>query len=99
MAMIDVNETSVTVHFTRAEKLAGLLRDITVPLASVSAVTVEPDELRAARGICAPGLAIPGRRKKGTWRQRGQRSAVSVRKGELALRVQLTNCKYSELLI
>ena len=99
MATIDVSQTDLHVQFTRAERFAGLLRNITVPLATVRAVTVEPDGLNAARGIRAPGLAVPSRRKVGTWRRRGQRTAVSVRKGEPALRVQLNKGKYSELLI
>ena len=99
MATITIDQSSVRVHFTRGEKLAGLLRDIEVPHRSLRAVTVEPDALQAARGMRAPGLAVPGLRKVGTWRGKGQRTAVSVRRDQPALRLTLVDHPYSELLI
>jgi hypothetical protein len=99
MATIDLSPTGLVVKFRRAEKVAGLLRDLEVPLTRVGDVTVEPDGLRAARGLRAPGLAIPGRRKIGTWRGRGRRTAVSVSTGEPAVRVQLQGARFDELLI
>ncbi len=99
MAKINLNSTTASVDFTRAEKLAGLLRDIEVPLACVQEVAVEPDGLQAARGVRAPGLAIPGLRKVGTWRGKGRRTAVSVRRDQPALALTLDGHKYSELLI
>ena len=99
MAAIDLTPTTLTIRFTRGEKIGGLLRDLEVPLADVRSVTVEPDGLQAARGVRAPGLAIPGVRKLGTWRARGHRSAVCVRRGQPALRIALDGHKYSELLV
>ena len=99
MATITMNQHAVSVRFTCAEKVAGLLRDIDVPRSAVTSATAEPDGLRAARGIRAPGLAIPGRRKIGTWRRRGHRSAVCVRRDEPALSLALSGGKYDELLI
>ena len=99
MATIDLSPDQLVVRFRRAEKLAGLVRDLEVPLSQVGAVTVEPDGIRAARGLRAPGLAVPGRRKIGTWRGLGRRTAVSVTKGEPAVRIQLEGCTFDELLI
>lgn len=99
MASIDINSDTLSVRFTRAEKTAGLLRDIEVPLTRVLAVSVEDDGLRAARGIRAPGLAVPWLRKIGTWRRPGHRTAVSVHAGEPAVRITLGEDKYSALLI
>jgi hypothetical protein len=99
MATIEINPSTLTVRFTRGEKIGGLLRDIEVPLAQLRTVTVEPHGLSAVRGIRAPGLALPGRRKIGTWRRRGHRSAVSVRAGEPAVRLALAGHRYDELVI
>jgi hypothetical protein len=99
MATITTTPDTLSVRFTRAEKVAGLLRDIDVPLAKIRAVVVESDGLRAARGTRAPGLALPGRRKIGTWRRPGHRTAVAVRAGEPAVRITLHDHKYSALLI
>jgi hypothetical protein len=99
MATIDLSPTGLAVKFRRAEKVGGLLRDLEVPLDQVGDVIVEPDGLVAARGLRAPGLAIPGRRKIGTWRGRGRRTAVSVTAGEPAVRIQLQGSRFDELLI
>ncbi len=99
MATIETTDVEVRVRFTRREKLAGLIRDIDVPRSAVTDVTVEPDGLAAVRGLRAPGLALPGRRKIGTWRQRGRRTAVSVSAGQPAVRIRLEGTRYHELLI
>ena len=55
------------------------------------------DGLAAARGLRAPGLGLPGRRKIGTWRRIGERSLVSVRRGQPALRIALEGQRYDTL--
>lgn len=99
MATVTTDSTTMYVRFSRGEKIAGLLRDIAVPLHGIQAVAVEHDGLKAAKGVRAPGLAIPGLRKIGTWRGRGIRTAVCVRRDQPALRLTLNGHKYSELLI
>lgn len=99
MATVTTDFTTLYVRFSRGEKIAGLLGDIAVPLHCVQEVAVERDALKAARGVRAPGLAIPGLRKIGTWRGRGIRTAVCVRRDQPALRLTLKGHRYSELLI
>ena len=99
MARVDVDASAMHVRFTRGEKIAGLLRDLSVQLDSITDASFEADGLVAATGIRAPGLAIPGRRKIGTWRARGRRTAVCVRRGEPAVRARLHGHPYTELLI
>lgn len=103
MATITSTPTTLSVTFTTFEKVAGLLRDISVPRSAVAAVTVEPDGIRAAKGLRAPGLGLPGRRKIGTWRRRGdgrtRRTAVSVRRGQPAVRIELLGTSWDQLLI
>lgn len=102
MATIELTPTTLTVRFTAAEHVAGLIRDVTVPRSAVTAVTVEDDGVRAVRGLRAPGLALPGRRKVGTWRGLGdhpRRTAVSVTRGEPAVRIAVAGQRWDELLI
>lgn len=99
MATIDLNPPTLGIRFSRGEKVAGLLRDIEEPLDRVRAVRVEGDGLDATQGVRAPGLALPGRRKVGTWRGRGRRTAVCVRAGEPAVRISLDGARWTELLI
>ncbi|RBY88153.1 hypothetical protein DQ244_16535 [Blastococcus sp. TBT05-19] len=99
MATVQLTPRSLAVHLTRGEKIAGLLGDLEVARDSVAAVDVVTDPLPAARGLRAPGLALPGRRKVGTWRRPGERTFVSVRRGQPALRVRLTGERYDTLLV
>ena len=98
MATLHVTAESLTVRLTRAEKLAGLLRDVEVPRSAVRSVKVEADALRAVRGLRAPGLGLPGR-KIGTWRHRGERTLVSVRRSQPAVRIRLDGQRYDTLLV
>lgn len=98
MATITITRDAVQVRFTTREKIGGLIRDIEVPLSQVTEVAVENDALGAVRGLRAPGLALPGRRKIGTWRGRG-RTAVSVTAGQPAVRIELSGDGWDRLLI
>jgi hypothetical protein len=99
VAAVELTPSTLTVRFTRGEKLAGLVRDVAVPLSAVREVEVMAEPLRDMRGLRAPGLALPGVRKIGTWRRPGERTLVSVRKGQPAVRVRLTGQRYATLLI
>jgi hypothetical protein len=62
MTAILVSDDTLTVRLPPVSKVAGLLRDQVIPRSAVTAVEVVPDGLAAARGLRAPGLALPGRR-------------------------------------
>ena len=99
MATLQLTTTTLTVRLTRAEKFWGLLRDLEVDRAAVRAVNVVQEPLAEARGFRAPGLAWPGRRKIGTWRHRGEKSLVSVRRGQPAVRIRLEGARYDTVLV
>jgi hypothetical protein len=99
MTTARVDDATLTVSFTTAEKVAGLLRDQHIPLTAVRTVEVVPDGLEAVRGLRAPGLALPGRRKIGTWRSSAGRALVAVRGHRPAVRVTLAGQRYASLLL
>jgi hypothetical protein len=99
MATLQLTDATLTVRLTRSEKIAGLLRDVEVPRSAVRSVDVVADPLPAVRGLRAPGLALPGSRKIGTWRGRGERTLVCVRRDQPALRIRLDGQRYDTLLI
>jgi hypothetical protein len=99
MATLQLTPTTLALHLTRGEKIAGLLRDLEVPRTAVRAVEVVPEPLRELRGLRAPGLAVPGIRKIGTWRRPGDRTLVSVRKGQPAVRIRLEGTRFDTLLV
>ena len=91
--------TTLTISFTTREKIGGLVRDQQIPLRMVRDVEVVSDGLAAVRGVRAPGLALPGRNKIGTWRSREGKSLVAVRAHQPALKVTLAGHRYSSMLI
>jgi hypothetical protein len=99
MATMQLTPTTVSVRFTTAEKIIGLVRDVELPRTALRGAELVPEPLTAMRGLRAPGLALPGRRKIGTWRRPGERTLVCVRKGQPAVRVRLESDRYDTLLI
>jgi hypothetical protein len=102
MATLQLTAETLTVTLTRFEKFAGLLRDLAVPISavrSVEAVEVLPSGVARPRGLRAPGLGVPGARKIGTWRGRGEKTMVVVRTGQPAVRIELTGARFDVLLI
>jgi hypothetical protein len=99
MATLQLTPTTLTVRFTRAEKIAGLLRDVELPRDAVRSAEAVPAPLAGVRGLRAPGLALPGRRKVGTWRRPGERTLVCVQKGQPAVRIRLEGARYDTLLL
>jgi hypothetical protein len=99
MARLQLTDTTLTLRLTRFEKIAGLLRDVEVPRSAVHDVEVAADPMEAVRGLRAPGLALPGVRKIGTWRRPGERTLVSIRRGQPAVRIRLSGQRYDTLVV
>ncbi len=99
MSSIVVTDDTLTVRPSALERVAGLFGEQVVDRSAIAAVEVVDDGLGAARGLRAPGLALPGRRRVGTWRGRGVTRLVDVRRGQPALRIRLHGHRYDELLI
>ena len=97
MATIETTPGTLRISLTRAEKVLGLLRDLEVPLSAVRSAEVVPEGLTTVRGLRAPGFGLPTRRI-GTWRRRGTRTYLSVRRGP-AVRLELTGQRYDSVLV
>ncbi|GAB2646269.1 alpha/beta hydrolase [Prescottella soli] len=87
MAEMTVTASALTIMLSRGEKVAGLRGDITIPLGYVRDVDVVADAFANIRGMRAPGLAVPGRVRIGTWRGGGLRTFAVAHRGVPALRV------------
>ena len=99
MATLDIRDDQVEVRFTTAEKVLGLCRDFSFPRDAVESVELVDDGVDATRGIRAPGLGIPRVRYAGTWRHRGGKDLVSVRRGQPALRIELRDQRYAAVVV
>jgi len=99
MATITVIDDTVHIDLTAAEKVAGLLRSQRIPLSAISAARVEPRPLEAVQGMRAPGLALPGSKKIGTWRASGGKQFVVARRGQGAVRIDATGQRWATYLV
>ncbi|RVW07882.1 alpha/beta fold hydrolase [Prescottella agglutinans] len=87
MAEMTVMSGALTVALSRGEKIAALRGDVRIPTSQVRDVDVVADAFTNIRGWRAPGLAIPGRVRIGTWRGGGLRTFVVAHRGVPAVRV------------
>lgn len=99
MATVHVDDGMVTVRLSRREKVAGLHGDLRVPAGAVTDAAVVEDPLAAPRGIRAPGTAIPGVVKIGTWRGRGRRTLVVAYRNQPGLRLALEGQGVDEVVL
>jgi hypothetical protein len=99
VATIETTPGTLRITLTRFEKFFGLLRDLEVPRSAITGVEAVPAGLAAVRGLRAPGLGLPGVRAIGTWRRRGEKAYVSVRRDQPAVRISLTGQRYDTVLV
>ncbi|MDQ6696027.1 MAG: hypothetical protein M3Z46_01040 [Actinomycetota bacterium] len=93
-----IDGTELVVRLARNERWLGMLSDLRVPAASISAVEVVADGRRAVRGMRAPGLGGP-QRLIGTWRAKNDKQYVCVRRRQPAVKVSLDGQWYRTVLI
>jgi hypothetical protein len=99
MPHVEITAGTLSVRLSLVEKVAGALRDLTVPVSAVHDAKVVPDGLRAARGLRAPGLHLPGVTKYGTWRGRRGRTFVAVNRRGPALLLHLQGQVYERAVV
>ncbi len=100
MAKVQLTNGDVVVRLTTAEKVGALHGDLRFPRSAVERVEVFEKGLSATRGMRAPGLAVPGRIKAGTWRSRRHgREFVAVTRGRPAVRLHLSGQPYASVLV
>jgi hypothetical protein len=90
MARIILSDHEIRIELALWEKVFGLIGNRTIPRSAVTEVALENDPLGATRGLRAPGLGVPGSVKVGTWRGKGRKLFVSVRRSTPAVRIEAT---------
>ena len=98
MPTIAIEEAELVVTLERNEKRWGLLSDLRVPVSSISAVEVVADGRKAVRGMRAPGLG-GSQRLIGTWRAKGNKQYVCVRRNQPAVEVAVEGQRYRTILV
>lgn len=97
MASVMVTGDVVRVRFSRAEKVWGLVRDLDVPVASVTAAA-HVHRWQEVRGLRV-GAALPWLRLLGRWYSPHRRQLVALRRGQPAVHLWLEGQRFDELLI
>jgi len=90
---------TLRLRMSRLERLAGLHKDIEVPLSEVAGVHAEDDAWAALRDLRAPGTGIPGVLMVGTTRSKGTRDFCVVRGRGPAVVVELASGGFARLVI
>lgn len=88
MAHITLSDEEIRIELSLWEKIFGLMGNRTIPRSAVAEVALETDPLSATRGMRAPGLGVPGSIKIGTWRGKGRKMFVSIRRSFPAVRIE-----------
>jgi hypothetical protein len=99
MSTIHLTTDTVEIRLSPAERLSSLHGDLRLPRPAILAAEVVADGLAAVHGVRAPGVAIPGRVKMGTWRDRHGACFVSVRRDTPSLRLTFEQQRYNTVLI
>jgi len=97
MSEVRLDGETLTVHFTRGEKVLGVMGDLEVPRSAITSAALV-QSWSEVRGLKV-GLGIPGRRLLGTWHRRGHHQLVDLRRGEPAVRLGLRGSAYDEVLV
>jgi hypothetical protein len=99
MPTITITPDTVTVRLSTAEKVGALHSDVTIPRSAVVAATVVDDSMSAVSGIRAPGYAMPGHAKLGTWRHHDGKDFIAVYADRPAVELRLAGQPYERLLV
>jgi len=99
MAHLEIDASTLRLRMSRLERLAGLHRDIEVPVSEVAGVHAEDDAWAALRGFRAPGTGIPGVLMVGTTRSKGLKDFCVVRGRGPAVVVELSSGEFARLVV
>ena|SRR5690242_15049265 len=99
MPTITIAPDTVTVRLSTAEKAGALHGDLSIPRSAIVAATVMEDPMSGISGIRAPGYAMPGHAKLGTWRHHDGKDFIAVYADRPAVELRLAGQQYERLLI
>ena len=99
MAHLELDATMLRLRLSRLERLAGLHKDIEVPVAEVARVRAVDDAWSELRGIRAPGTGIPRVLMIGTTRSKGVKDFCVARGRGPAVVVELSSGEFSRLVV
>ncbi|MHB1801986.1 MAG: hypothetical protein ACYCU5_10095 [Actinomycetes bacterium] len=99
MAQIRIDDTTVTIVLSVAEKVEAVHGDLTFPRSAVVTVRTIPDAMAEVHGLRAPGTGIPGLLLAGTWRGPGGTVFALCHGSGPGVVIQLTGAAYDQVVM
>ncbi|NUT35556.1 MAG: hypothetical protein HOV79_21090 [Hamadaea sp.] len=99
MPTIRVDTDTVTVELSPMEKVGAIHGDLTVPRSSIASARAVAEPMKDTTGMRAPGYAMPGHAKLGTWRHHDGKDFIAVYADRPAVELVLTGERYERLLV
>jgi hypothetical protein len=99
MAHLEIDSTSLWLRMSRIERIAGLHKDVEVPVAEVAQVRAADDAWAEMRGMRAPGTGIPKVLMIGTMRSKDVKDFCVVRGRGPAVVVEVSSGEFSRLVV
>lgn len=99
MASVVVEGGTLRVRLSPWERLAALHGDLVVPRSAVRGVEVLDAPFAAVPRLRSLGTAVPGLLAYGTFRGRGRKELVAVRRGTRAVRLTLDGQRFTAVVV
>ena len=99
MARIDIEGDTLVVNVEGFDKLLALKSRLDIPLANVRGASLDPGIVVERKGLRGPGTNVPGVIVAGTFHAEGERVFWDVRDAAKAVVIELTDERYSRLVI
>jgi hypothetical protein len=99
MSSLLVDDDRLVLCLSRVQAVMGLARQVSMPLADITSVSVVPDGMALDLGLRVGGTGIPRRLAFGRYRKKGVRTFAAVYCGEPALVVETGGGDWNRLVI
>lgn len=99
MVTISIKDEILMIELSTLDKWAALKSQLAFPLQHVQGATIDPNIVREAKGLRAPGTYIPGVITAGTFYHHGEKVFWDVHKGMNAIVIRITGESYNQLVV
>jgi hypothetical protein len=99
MTEVRVDGASVRFEVLGLSNGEAVIDDLTVPLASIVSVKVEPGALHRWSGLRTPGATVADALKSGVYISRGKSTFWDVHKSGRTICVELQGVRFSEIVV
>jgi len=99
MANLIIDDHTVVVSLSTAEKVEALHGDVIVPRSAVTRTRVVPNGMAEVHGVRAPGTSLPGVIMVGVWRSKTGATFVACHGRGPAVVIDLDGAQFDRLVV